>query len=51
MRRSRSRRCWGAEVSAVMVRIQQRQAAEQTGLDDAQAYGELPALLTHGLTT
>jgi AcrR family transcriptional regulator len=38
-------------VAAVMVRIQQRQVAQQTGLDDAQAYRELAALLTHGLTT
>ncbi|MGN5235828.1 MULTISPECIES: TetR family transcriptional regulator [unclassified Rhodococcus (in: high G+C Gram-positive bacteria)] len=38
-------------IAAVMVRIQQRQVAQQTGLDDAQAYRELAALLTHGMTT
>ncbi|MEE2062087.1 TetR/AcrR family transcriptional regulator [Rhodococcus artemisiae] len=37
-------------VATVMVRIQQRQVAERTGLADAQAYRELAALLTHGLT-
>ena len=37
-------------VAAVMVRIQQRHVAEATGLPDAQAYRELAALLTHGLT-
>ncbi|MFC4604689.1 TetR/AcrR family transcriptional regulator [Rhodococcus kronopolitis] len=40
-----------AEVaSSTMVRIQRRQVSAATGLDDAQAYGELAALLTHGLT-
>lgn len=38
-------------VASVMVRIQQRQIAETTGLADAQAYRELAALLTHGLAT
>jgi len=37
-------------VASVMVRIQQRQVAEATGLADAQAYRELAALLTRGLT-
>lgn len=35
--------------AAMMVRIQQRQVAESTGLPDAQAYLELATLLTHGL--
>jgi AcrR family transcriptional regulator len=37
-------------VTAVMVRIQQRQVATATGLDDAAAYGYLAELLLHGLT-
>jgi AcrR family transcriptional regulator len=37
-------------VTAVMVRIQQRQVASATGLDDAAAYGHLAELLLHGLT-
>ncbi|MFC9790961.1 TetR/AcrR family transcriptional regulator [Rhodococcus sp. NPDC127528] len=37
-------------VTSTMVRIQRRQVAEATGLDDAQAYAELAALVTHGLT-
>ncbi len=37
-------------VSAVMVRIQQRQVAASTGLDDAEAYARLAELLLHGLT-
>lgn len=36
-------------VTAVMVRIQQRQVAASTGLDDAQAYARLAELLLHGL--
>ena len=37
-------------VAASMVRIQQRQVAESTGLADAQAYNELAALVLHGVT-
>ncbi|MFE3293463.1 TetR/AcrR family transcriptional regulator [Rhodococcus sp. NPDC059234] len=37
-------------VTSTMVRIQCRQVAEATGLDDAQAYAELAALVTHGLS-
>lgn len=37
-------------VASVMVRIQQRIVAENTGLEDAQAYRELAALLTYGLS-
>jgi AcrR family transcriptional regulator len=37
-------------VTAVMVRIQQRQVATSTGLDDAEAYARLAELLLHGLT-
>jgi AcrR family transcriptional regulator len=37
-------------VTAVMVRIQQRQIAASTGLDDAAAYARLAELLLHGLT-
>jgi AcrR family transcriptional regulator len=37
-------------VTAVMVRIQQRQVAASTGLDDAEAYARLAELLLHGLT-
>ena len=37
-------------VAASMVRIQQRQVAESTGLADAQAYTELAALVLHGIT-
>jgi len=37
-------------VTAVMVRIQQRQVSESTGLDDAEAYARLAELLLHGLT-
>ncbi|QKW22948.1 TetR/AcrR family transcriptional regulator [Kitasatospora sp. NA04385] len=36
-------------ISSVMVRIQQRQVAEATGLADAEAYGHLAELLLHGL--
>jgi AcrR family transcriptional regulator len=36
-------------VTAVMVRIQQRQVAAATGLDDAAAYAHLAELLLHGL--
>ncbi|GAA1292170.1 TetR/AcrR family transcriptional regulator [Pseudonocardia aurantiaca] len=36
-------------VTAVMVRIQQRQVATATGLDDAAAYAHLAELLLHGL--
>jgi AcrR family transcriptional regulator len=36
-------------VTAVMVRIQQRQVAASTGLDDAGAYARLAELLLHGL--
>ncbi|PJN29746.1 TetR/AcrR family transcriptional regulator [Kitasatospora sp. CB02891] len=36
-------------ISSVMVRIQQRQVAETTGLADAEAYGHLAELLLHGL--
>jgi uncharacterized protein YidB (DUF937 family) len=36
-------------VTAVMVRIQQRQVAASTGLDDAEAYSRLAELLLHGL--
>jgi AcrR family transcriptional regulator len=38
-------------VTAVMVRIQQRQVAASTGLDDAEAYSRLAELLLHGLAT
>jgi AcrR family transcriptional regulator len=37
-------------VTAAMVRIQQRQVAAATGLDDAEAYAHLAGLLLHGLT-
>lgn len=37
--------------AATMVRIQRRQVAETTGLDDAGAYRELAALVTNGLAT
>jgi AcrR family transcriptional regulator len=37
-------------VTAVMVRIQRRQVAASTGLDDAEAYARLAELLLHGLT-
>jgi hypothetical protein len=33
-----------------MVRIQRRQVAASTGLDDAEAYARLAELLLHGLT-
>ena len=36
-------------VTSVMVRIQQRQVAAATGLDDADAYARLSELLLHGL--
>ncbi|HXV92437.1 MAG TPA: TetR family transcriptional regulator [Pseudonocardia sp.] len=36
-------------VSAAMVRIQQRQVAAATGLDDAEAYARLADLLLHGI--
>ncbi|OLT00357.1 TetR family transcriptional regulator [Pseudonocardia sp. CNS-004] len=36
-------------VTATMVRIQQRQVATSTGLDDAQAYAHLAELLLRGL--
>ena len=36
-------------VTATMVRIQQRQVAASTGLDDAEAYARLAELLLHGL--
>jgi len=36
-------------VSTVMVRIQQRVVREHTGLDDADAYRELAAILTGGI--
>jgi AcrR family transcriptional regulator len=36
-------------VTSVMVRIQQRQVAATTGLDDAEAYARLAELLLHGL--
>lgn len=36
-------------VSATMVRIQQREVAAATGLEDAAAYTELAALVTRGL--
>jgi AcrR family transcriptional regulator len=36
-------------VTATMVRIQQRQVAASTGLDDAGAYARLAELLLHGL--
>lgn len=39
----------GDVAAAAMVRIQQRQVAAATGLDDAQAYEELAILLTCGL--
>jgi len=38
-------------VTAVMVRIQQRQVAATTGLADAEAYAHLAELLLHGLNT
>lgn len=38
-------------VTSVMVRIQQRQVAASTGLDDAEAYARLAELLLHGLAT
>jgi AcrR family transcriptional regulator len=37
-------------VTAAMVRIQQRQVATATGLDDASAYNHLAELLLNGLT-
>ncbi|MBY6414157.1 TetR/AcrR family transcriptional regulator [Rhodococcus sp. BP-252] len=40
-----------ADVAAsTMARIQSREVAQRTGLDDSQAYAELAALLTTGLT-
>ncbi len=36
-------------VATVMVRIQQRVVRENTGLDDADAYRELAAILTAGI--
>lgn len=40
-----------ADVAAsTMARIQSRQVAQHTGLDDSQAYAELAALLTTGIT-
>jgi AcrR family transcriptional regulator len=36
-------------VTSVMVRIQRRQVAASTGLDDAEAYARLADLLLHGL--
>lgn len=36
-------------VASTMVRIQRRQVAESTGLDDAHAYAELAALVTRGI--
>ncbi|WP_137725405.1 TetR/AcrR family transcriptional regulator [Prescottella subtropica] len=39
----------GDVAAAAMVRIQQRQVAAATGLDDAEAYQELAVLLTSGL--
>ncbi|MGW6695921.1 TetR/AcrR family transcriptional regulator [Rhodococcus sp. NPDC054953] len=36
--------------TATMVRIQRRQVADATGLDDAQAYQELASLVTNGLS-
>lgn len=40
----------GDVVSAAMVRIQQREVAHATGLEDAEAYRHLADLLVHGLT-
>jgi AcrR family transcriptional regulator len=37
-------------ITSVMVRIQQRQVAATTGLDDAAAYTQLTDLLLHGLS-
>ena len=37
-------------ITSVMVRIQQRQVAASTGLDDAAAYEQLSALLLRGLS-
>jgi AcrR family transcriptional regulator len=37
-------------VASSMVRIQQRRVASATGLDDAQAYTELAALVLHGIS-
>lgn len=37
-------------VTSVMVRIQQRQVAEATGLADAEAYQQLAELVLHGLS-
>ncbi len=37
-------------IASVMVRIQQREVARATGLEDAQAYTELAALVMHGIT-
>ncbi|WP_338889571.1 TetR/AcrR family transcriptional regulator [Rhodococcus sovatensis] len=40
-----------ADVAAsTMARIQSREVSERTGLDDSQAYAELAALLTTGIT-
>ncbi|KZF11056.1 MAG: TetR/AcrR family transcriptional regulator [Rhodococcus sp. (in: high G+C Gram-positive bacteria)] len=40
-----------ADIAAsTMARIQTREVAERTGLDDSQAYAELAALLTTGIT-
>jgi hypothetical protein len=36
-------------ITSVMVRIQQRQVAASTGLDDAAAYEQLSGLLLRGL--
>ena len=38
-----------ADLSAAMVRIQQRRVAAATGLDDSAAYAELAALVVDGL--
>lgn len=39
----------GEVVTSMMVRIQGRQVAETTGLDDAEAYEQLAGLVLHGL--
>ncbi|WP_084727933.1 TetR/AcrR family transcriptional regulator [Rhodococcoides yunnanense] len=42
---------FAADVAAsTMARIQSREVAQRTGLDDSQAYAELAALLTAGIT-
>jgi AcrR family transcriptional regulator len=38
-------------LTSMMVRIQQRQVAASTGLDDAEAYAQLTGLLLRGLST